>query len=325
MFSIKQLQDLINSNLEENKFTLQPEELYEPINYVLSNGGKRIRPVLVLMACNLFNESINPALNAALGVEIFHNFTLLHDDIMDHAEIRRNKPTVHIKWDENSAILSGDAMLIKAYEFISGSHPDKLQDILSVFNQIALQVCEGQQYDMNFETRDKVSIEEYLTMIKLKTAVLIAGSLKIGAILGGATGQDAESLYQFGKNIGMAFQIQDDLLDSFGNLEKFGKKIGGDIVENKKTYLLIKAVEVAKGENLSLLNKYMNSNENFSDEEKISGVLSIYEKLNIKRITEEKIDEYFELADTWLNRITIEEKRKEKLIGLAENLINRSY
>lgn len=325
MYSINQLQDLINKNLEKNKFILQPEELYEPLNYVLSNGGKRIRPLLVLMACNLFNKSVDQALNAAIGVEIFHNFTLLHDDIMDHAEIRRNKPTVHIKWDENRAILSGDAMSIKAYEFISGSQPEKLSNILSVFNRTALQVCEGQQYDMNFEKLEEVSMEAYLNMIELKTAVLIAGSLKIGAILGGASKNDAENLYLFGKNIGMAFQIQDDLLDTFGNKAKFGKKIGGDIVENKKTYLHIKAFEIAKDENLNLLNKCINSDEDYSKEEKISKVISIYEKLNIKRITEEKITEYFELAYTWLNKINIEEQRKKILKELAENLINRSY
>ncbi len=324
MYSLTQLQDLINQNLQKINFNLQPVELYEPIEYVLSNGGKRIRPALVLMACNLYNDNIDIAINAALGIEIFHNFTLLHDDIMDHAEIRRNNPTVHIKWDENRAILSGDAMSIKAYELISKSVPSKLPAILQVFNQTALKVCEGQQFDMNYELKENVSIDEYLRMIELKTAVLISGSLKIGSILGGASEDEADKLYEFGRNIGLAFQLQDDLLDAFGSIEKFGKKIGGDIVKNKKTYLLIKAFELADKKNLNLLNELISGNSHAPDE-KTDKVISIYNSLNIKKITENKINLYFQEANNWLEKVNVIDNRKYVIKSLSEKLINRTY
>jgi geranylgeranyl diphosphate synthase type II len=222
---------------------------------------------LVLLACNLFSDDIEQAINPAIGLEIFHNFTLLHDDIMDHADIRRGNPTVHVKWDENTAILSGDAMFIKAYEYFLDCKSPNFREILKVFNETALEVCEGQQYDMEFETRENVSEDEYLQMIRLKTSVLLAAALKIGALIGGAEQKDAEFLYEFGINLGLAFQLQDDLLDVYGDVNVFGKKIGGDIVANKKTFMLIKALEIAKGEELSTL-KNLLADKNIEREEK---------------------------------------------------------
>ena len=234
MLSINQVQELIKSEIEQTNFIKTPSNLYEPIEYTMEMGGKRIRPLLCLMATQLFNGDIQKALKPALGLEIFHNFTLLHDDIMDNADVRRNKSTVHKKWNENVGILSGDAMLINAYQYITQSEKDVLPDLLKLFNDVALGVCEGQQYDMDFEDRGDVTVDEYIEMIRLKTAILLAGSLKAGAILAKATEKDADLIYQFGINIGIAFQLQDDYLDSFGNQKTFGKRIGGDIIANKK-------------------------------------------------------------------------------------------
>ncbi|NOZ47528.1 MAG: polyprenyl synthetase family protein [Chlorobi bacterium] len=324
MYSVAQLQKITEENLKKIKFTSQPIELYEPIKYVLSNGGKRLRPVLTLMAYNIYNNTVQDAINAAIAVEIFHNFTLLHDDIMDHATVRRNKPTVHSKWDENRAILSGDAMLIKSYEFISKSHSGKLNKVLEVFNKIALEVCEGQQFDMNFEVKKKVSVNDYIKMITLKTAVLLAGSLKIGAIIGGANTEDTNKLYAFGVNMGIAFQLQDDLLDAFGNETKFGKKIGGDILENKKTFLLIRAFELADKNNLAILNKYI-PGTNSNKKEKIEAILSVYHNLNIKKITQEKIKDYLRKADILLKEVSVDNKRLSVLKSFTNNLLERSY
>jgi len=264
MLKFEEIQNIVNNEIAKLDFKSEPVELYQPISYVLSGNGKRLRPCLALLSCNLFNNDIRNAIKPAIGVEMFHNFTLLHDDIMDKADIRRNKPTVHKKWNENVAILSGDAMLIKTYELFFELKPNILAKVIEVFNKAALQVCEGQQYDMNFETKIDVTTDEYIKMITLKTAVLLAASLKIGAIIGGATLKDANLLYNYGINLGIAFQLQDDYLDVYGDVKTFGKKIGGDIVSNKKTYLLISAIENAKDENkhklLNLLyNKHIES------------------------------------------------------------------
>ncbi|MBU8893660.1 MAG: polyprenyl synthetase family protein [Bacteroidales bacterium] len=322
MFTLKELQDLINNAISNEKIGREPFSLYDPINYTLESGGKRIRPALALMACNLFTDNINPAIKPALGLEIFHNFTLLHDDIMDHAGIRRGKPTVHKKWNENTAILSGDAMFIKAYEYLLDCRSPNFRDILKVFNETALEVCEGQQYDMEFETRESVSEDDYLRMIELKTSVLLAASLKIGAMIGGADNADAELLYKFGKNIGLAFQLQDDLLDVYGDINVFGKKPGGDIVANKKTLMLIKALELAANDELKTL-KNLLSDKNIDSEKKITAVTEIYNKLNIKSIVEEQIKRLNADAVRFLESVSVNENKKGELIKLAEKLTNR--
>lgn len=322
MYHIKELQTIINKEIENRKIGREPFSLYDPINYTLSNGGKRIRPILTLMACNLFSEKIDKAIDAAIAIEIFHNFTLLHDDIMDKADIRRGNPTVHKKWNENTAILSGDAMFIKSYDFLFETQTTKFKEILQVFNNTALEVCEGQQYDMEFETRKDVSEKEYLRMIELKTSVLLAAALKIGAIIGGADEKDADLLYDFGINIGLAFQLQDDLLDVYGDTKTFGKEIGGDIVANKKTFLLIKAKQIAGSANKQTLEKYLDD-QIISREEKVSGVTTIYNKLGIKELTQEIISEYHTLALDQLQKVGVSYERKMELIKLAESLIKR--
>jgi len=260
MQSSSQLQSLFNEFLQKNEFDQQPEGLYDPINYILKIGGKRVRPVLLLLGCNLFDEDVDKALSAAFSIEVFHNFTLLHDDIMDEAPLRRGKPTVHSKYGQNTGILSGDVMLVYAYKYLTqyASHSN-FAEILKTFNQVAIGVCEGQQHDMDFETRDDVTINEYLKMIEQKTAVLIAGGLKMGALIGNASIENADCLYEFGRNIGIAFQLQDDILDTFGDPEKFGKKVGGDIVQNKKTFLVLKTLELADEQNRDQLAKIMNT------------------------------------------------------------------
>ncbi len=324
MYTQKELQTIITSEIDKLNFNQKPIELYEPITYSLSVGGKRIRPVLALMACNLFNDEIQKAIKPGLGVEIFHNFTLLHDDIMDNASIRRNMPTVHKKWDENVAILSGDAMMIKAYDFLLDLEPDLFKEIFKVFNQTALEVCEGQQYDMNFETRDNVTVDEYLEMIKLKTSVLLAASLKIGALIGGASKADANTIYDLGLNVGLAFQLQDDLLDVYGDVDVFGKKNGGDITSNKKTFLLIKTLELAKGELLENLNKELSKKE-FNQEEKIEAVTNIYNEVGVKEISVKKMNDYFDTAFELLEKVNVEESRKEELKQFALKIKNRVY
>ncbi len=322
MYTISELQNLIEESIHHEKIGREPYSLYDPINYTLNAGGKRIRPALVLMACNLFSDEIEKALKPAIGLEIFHNFTLLHDDIMDHADIRRGNPTVHKKWNENTAILSGDAMFIKAYEYILECESPNYREILKVFNNTALEVCEGQQYDMEFENRFDVTESEYLRMIELKTSVLLAAALKIGAMIGGASRKDADLLYEFGRNIGLAFQLQDDLLDVYGDVNVFGKEIGGDIVANKKTMMLIKALELAKGKDLEDLKKCINQNE-FNRVEKIEKVTGIYDKLNIKELVQNKIMALNNSALEYLNQIVVADHKKSELKKLAEKLVNR--
>jgi len=300
----------------------KPTELYAPISYILSLGGKRIRPVMTLMACNLFTGDVRPAVNPALAIEVFHNFTLVHDDIMDNASLRRGKPTVHAKWNNNIAILSGDAMQVYVYQLLVGDNPVFLKTLLDVFNATALEVCEGQQYDMNFSKLPNVTLDDYLQMIELKTSVLLAASLKIGAICGGATDENAQKLYEFGRNLGLAFQIQDDYLDVYGDQDLFGKTLGGDIAENKKTFLLIKALELAKGKAADDLQRAI-SNQISNSFEKVEVVRGIYDDLNIPQITCDKIAEFSDKAFEYLSAVTIGDSRKSHLSELARGLMVR--
>ncbi len=323
MYDIKQAQEIVNKALIAANVSKEPAGLYEPIAYALSVGGKRLRPALTIMGCNLFTDSVEGAIDAAIGIEVFHNFTLLHDDIMDNADIRRGNPTVHKKWDENTAILSGDAMMIKASQFVTRTHESYLKSVLKTFNKAAIQVCEGQQYDMNFENQSFVAEENYIEMIRLKTAVLLAASLKIGAIIGGASSEDAQHLYNFGENLGLAFQLQDDLLDTYGDSKIFGKNIGGDIVSNKKTFLLIKALSTAKGDGLTELKDYI-KREEFDRDHKIDTFKRIYDSVNIKEATEERIKYYFNLANEELDKIGVKEEKKTLLKEFCESLMVRT-
>jgi len=323
MKSFNEITQLISYELDRMNWSKEPAGLYEPIGYVLSLGGKRIRPALTLMACNLFSEDVQPAVNTALGLEIFHNFTLLHDDIMDKADVRRGQLTVHKKWNDNTAILSGDVMQIASYQFIANTPLKYLKPVLDLFSKTASEICEGQQYDVDFEKREHVKGEEYLEMIRLKTAVLLGCSLKTGAWIGGATEKDAQLLYDFGINIGLAFQLKDDLLDVYGVEATFGKKIGGDILCNKKTYLLIHALELAEGNELLELKKWLKISDNNLANEKIKNVTSIYNKLGVKVICEDKMQFFYSKAIANLEKVSVFENNKQELRNLAEKLMFR--
>jgi geranylgeranyl diphosphate synthase type II len=323
MLTLPEAQKLIHSEIEKLDLTNRPTELYEPIKYILSLGGKRIRPALALLSCNLFSEDITPAIKPAIGLEVFHNFTLLHDDIMDNANVRRGFPTVHVKWSPNVAILSGDAMCIKAYQYVSECDKN-LKKVLQVFNKTALEVCEGQQYDMNFETIDNVSVDEYLQMIELKTSVLLAACLEIGALIGNANDEDATHLYNFGLNLGLAFQLQDDLLDVFGDEATFGKEIGKDIVSNKKTFLLINAMQLAMGSQKENLAQWL-LKKDFNPEEKISAIQNIYLSLGIKDLTLKTIESFFTKALEELKKVNVIEEKKLELKNFLYSLRNRKY
>ncbi len=322
MRSFNELLSIFEDRLKQEKFSKYPEELYSPINYTLALGGKRIRPVLTLMACDMFGGDINKALPQAIAIEMFHNFTLIHDDIMDNAPIRRGKQTVYKKWSANIAILSGDTLFAYAYQYAQKADKEILGNVLSVFNQTAIEVCEGQQYDLNYETRNDVSVDEYINMIRLKTAVLFGASLKIGAIIGGASSNEADKLYNFALNIGLGFQLKDDLLDTFGNEALFGKKPGGDILSNKKTYLYLKALELADEETKEKLIGLYNYND-YPDLDKINLVKTIFSSLNINKITEDEIDRYFEAARIDLNSLDLNEEIKTELFNIADKMIHR--
>jgi geranylgeranyl diphosphate synthase type II len=325
MYKIDELQTLISGEINNEILRLQdkrPANLYEPIAYALSMGGKRIRPAMVALAYNLFSENINKSIPAAVAIEVFHNFTLLHDDIMDQAEMRRNRPSVYKKFNENIAILSGDAMSIMAFNYLQNGNYASLEPMISLFAQTALEVCEGQQHDMDFEQRSDVSIQEYMNMIRLKTAVLMACSLKLGALAADAPENMADLLYVFGLNLGIAFQLQDDLLDVFAVQEKFGKKIGGDIISNKKTFLLLKALEIAESETKIMLENWM-SKADFDPKEKVDVVTNIYNKLNIKQITESHISEFYQSAINILEEINVSTARKSELFRLAGMIMDR--
>jgi geranylgeranyl diphosphate synthase, type II len=291
---------------------------------VVSMGGKRIRPALTLMAFNLFQNDVQPAVNTALGLEVFHNFTLLHDDIMDRADVRRGRPTVHKKWNDNTAILSGDVMQIAAYQLIAKTPAHCLKQVLDLFSQTAAEICEGQQYDVVFENRDIVKAEEYIDMIRLKTAVLLGCALKCGAWIGGAGEEDAQNLYDFGINIGLAFQLKDDLLDVYGDEATFGKKIGGDILCNKKTYLLIHALQLAKGNDADELFKWLKISDENHSAEKIEVVTSLYNKLGVRVICEEKMHKFYTKAVANLEKVTVLNNKKQELRKLAEKLMFRN-
>ncbi len=306
----------------QNIQTTAPVNLYEPIAYSLEVGGKRIRPVLLLHAASLFTNDPEPFFPAAAAIELFHNFTLLHDDIMDHADIRRGVPAVHVKYGDNIAILSGDAMSIMSFRLLSRCDPTKLHSVLSLFSATAIEVCEGQQYDMEFEEKDQVTIAEYLDMIRLKTAVLIACSLKTGALLAGADEENCRLLYDFGIFIGIAFQLQDDWLDVYGDERTFGKKIGGDICENKKTCLLISAMEMADEKNRSSLLEWTRMSD-FEEKEKIEAVRKIYNESGASTATKTLMKHYHDLAIEKLNQLTIADSDKTELRNFASQLLSR--
>jgi geranylgeranyl diphosphate synthase type II len=323
--SLNQLQIQVEKGLQDLSFPVQPESLYQPVTYMLSLGGKRVRPVLVLLANELFGGDSKVALSAALGVEVFHNFTLLHDDIMDNAPLRRAKQTVHAKWNSNVAILSGDAMFVEACKLMMQVPDNSVRNVMDVFTTTALEVCEGQQYDMDFETSNNVSIQQYLDMIRLKTAVLVGGSLKIGALIGNASQEAANHLYDFGVNLGVAFQLQDDILDVYGDTNKFGKQVGGDILSNKKTFLLLTALANADKETSNELNYLLNLqiDATNSASEKVKAVTIIYNKLTVKEIALAKMNELYNEALKHLDAIQVDENRKVPLRELAASLMIR--
>lgn len=322
MFTTNELLEKINRHISELKFTRQPEGLYEPVSYVLSLGGKRIRPLLMLMAYNLYKEDVEQIFSPATGIEVYHNYTLLHDDLMDKAEMRRGKSTVHKVWNENAAILSGDAMLVLAYQFMAACPSASLKEVLDLFSMTALEICEGQQMDMEFESRKDVSEAEYLEMICLKTSVLLACSLKIGAVLAGASQEDADRLYDFGINLGVAFQLKDDLLDVYGNPEVFGKNIGGDILCNKKTYLLIKAFERADEQQRRALSFWIDA-DTYVPEKKITAVTALYDEIGVKNLCESLMEEYTFRARAALLSVAVSDERKQALKELMEQLMFR--
>ena len=322
MFTASELLDIVKGHIAGLQFTRTPKGLYDPVSYVLSLGGKRIRPVLMLMAYNLYREDVKSILQPATGIEVYHNYTLLHDDLMDRADMRRGKATVHKVWNDNVAILSGDAMLVLAYQFMAQCASEKLKDVMDLFSQTALEICEGQQLDMEFEQRKDVKEDEYIEMIRLKTSVLLAASLKIGAILGGASKEDADALYDFGVNLGLAFQLKDDLLDVYGDPLRFGKNIGGDILCNKKTYLVIKAFEHANTDQKALLSDWF-TRETFDPQEKIAAVTRLYNGIGVKALCENRIVEYSKRASESLNRVNVSAENKQELETMMNELMHR--
>ena len=323
MENIPYYQKAFNDFLQDFNIEKKPQSLYQPIKYILSIGGKRLRPVLALMAAETFGGSYKSALNAALCVEVFHNFTLMHDDIMDQAELRRGEVPVHIKWDLNTGILSGDAMLILAYQHLENYDQEIFKKLMQVFNKTALEVCEGQQMDIDFETRDAVSIEEYLKMIEYKTAVLVGASMKMGAIAASANSDDQELIYQFGKNLGIAFQLQDDYLDAFGNPEDFGKTKGGDIIENKKTILYLRTLQIANREDKSTLEKLYSEKQGDKDS-KVNTVMELFSKYRIRELIKKDIEHFTQKAYGSLERVSAPEKHKAILRELAHGLMTRT-
>lgn len=323
MYSFNELAELFEASIQKLDLPKEPKLLYQPIEYTLANAGKRLRPVMCLMAANLFSDKVEDALEAAKAIEVFHNFTLLHDDLMDQAPIRRGEATVYKKWNDNIAILSGDAMLIKAYQVLEGIDTKDFKQISNVFSKFALEVCEGQQHDMDFEDRMDVSLEEYINMIRLKTSVLFAGAMQIGAILYGATEKEQEALYSIGLNFGLGFQLQDDYLDSFGDVKTFGKKIGGDIIANKKTFLLIKALEEANSEQLAELN-FCISSDFENEQEKIDRVKNIYSNIGVDQEIKSEIAAYFNKALDSINNLEVNSEKKKTLVSLIDKLMDRN-
>lgn len=322
MEALKNYTALIEKELAKDQFPETPVELYDPLRYFLQLGGKRIRPVLTLLSSELFGSTAEKALPQALAIEVFHNFTLIHDDIMDEAPTRRKMPTVHEKWNTNIAILSGDVLLIKAYQLLAQIDPEKLPEVLDVFNTTSVEVCEGQQMDMNFEERADVSIREYIEMIRLKTSVLLGGALEIGAIVAGASKEDRKRIYDFGQYLGIAFQIQDDILDLYADPEKFGKMVGGDVVANKKTLLYLMAAGSANAEQLEIL-KQLQKEENI--ELKVSRTRELFDHLKAKEQCREEMLAYQNKAMEALKDINVSEDKKAGLVALADFLLNRNW
>jgi len=320
MHTIFELQQLIEKAIQKVEYPAHPSKLYEPISYIMRLGGKRIRPVLLLLSSELFNNDATKAIEAALAIETFHNFTLIHDDIMDNAPLRRGQDTVHIKWGVNNAILSGDVMMVEANKHLTNLDTGILKNALHCFNTTAQGVCEGQQLDMEFEQRTDVSIPEYINMIRLKTAVLVGGAMKLGAIVGGASDEDANYLYDFGENFGIAFQLQDDILDVYGDPVKFGKQVGGDIISNKQTFLLLKLKELAQKDDLALLETQY---PNIDYPAKIAAITLLYNKYKIRELAVTEMKRSLDTAFTALKKVSIEAVKKNELIQLAESLLDR--
>ena len=322
MFSPEELLKKVNEALEAIEYDRKPSTLYEPIKYVLSLGGKRVRPVLMLLAYNLYKEDPEKIMTQAIALETYHNFTLLHDDLMDNADMRRGHETVHRKWNPNQAILSGDTMLLQAFQRMGQCEADKLQQVIGVFTETTLEIDEGQQLDVEFETRNDVTEDEYVEMIRLKTSVLLACAVKIGAILAGASKEDQDNLYKFGEQIGLAFQLQDDLLDVYGDPKVFGKNIGGDITSNKKTYMLINAVNRANPEQRAELTKWIEA-ETFDREEKVKAVTRLYDEIGIRALCEQKMEACYELGLQHLAKVSVSEERKAILKAYAAAMMKR--
>lgn len=324
MLKAEEILTKVNTFLDNIPYDRKPQSLYEPIKYVLSMGGKRIRPVLMLLAYNLFKDDPESILMPACALETYHNYTLLHDDLMDNADLRRGHQTVHRRWDANTAILSGDSMLVLAYQRMAQCSADKMQQVLTLFTETALEIGEGQQYDMDFEHRNDVREEEYIEMIRLKTSVLLACATKIGAILAGASAQDADNIYRFGEQMGLAFQLQDDFLDVYGDTKVFGKAIGGDIVSNKKTYMLINAFNRADAAQRAELERWIEAKD-FDAKEKIAAVTRIYNEIGIDRLAMEKIKFYFNESKKYLNAVSVAPERKAELAKYTAEMMKRQY
>ena len=322
MLTATEIQEKVNAYIASLPYERKPKSLYDPIEYVLAAGGKRIRPSFVLMAYNLFHDDVDRILPVATALETYHNYTLLHDDLMDKADMRRGRPTVHKKWDDNTAILSGDTMLVLAYEHLAKCDTKYLKPALDLFTETALEVSEGQQFDMEFETRNDVAEEEYIEMIRLKTSVLLACALKMGAVVSGASAADANALYAFGEKVGLAFQLQDDLLDVYGDPKVFGKAIGGDITSNKKTFMLINAFNRADAGTRAELERWTTATE-FDPAEQIAAVTEIYNRLGIDKLAEQRIKEYFEQSRQHLDELSVSDDRKAVLREYTERMMNR--
>lgn len=324
MLKAEEILTKVNTFLDNIPYDRKPQSLYEPIKYVLSMGGKRIRPVLMLLAYNLFKDDPESILMPACALETYHNYTLLHDDLMDNADLRRGHQTVHRRWDANTAILSGDSMLVLAYQRMAQCSADKMQQVLTLFTETALEIGEGQQYDMDFEHRNDVREEEYIEMIRLKTSVLLACATKIGAILADASAQDADNIYRFGEQMGLAFQLQDDFLDVYGDTKVFGKAIGGDIVSNKKTYMLINAFNRADAAQRAELERWIEATD-FDAKEKIAAVTRIYNEIGIDRLAMEKIKFYFNESKKYLDAVSVAPERKAELAKYTAEMMKRQY
>lgn len=322
MPSIKTYQQWIEQEINRNTFGKQPASLYEPIRYIMALGGKRLRPILALLSYSLYKDDVKSIVPYATAIEVFHNFTLMHDDIMDNAPLRRGNVTVHEKWNMSTAILSGDVMQVKVYDMLLSLPADKLKEVITFFNKCATEVCEGQQWDMEFETTKSVTEAQYITMIRQKTAVLLGFSLEMGAILAEASNEDRKLLREFGTNIGIGFQLKDDLLDAYADPKKFGKQVGGDIIANKKTWLLIKALEKAQGKTKRALQLQLSSSK-FNKAKKIKAVKEIYDQLNIPALAEKKINQFFDKGFACLEKLNVDPAKKQALIAFAKDLISR--